>query len=910
MGLGGESANLQVGIDGRGAQSGSRVVTRSLDDIERKALKTVSSVENLRRSFAGLALKVTGFLGLSLGFGAMIQSTIAAERALSKMAGMLRATGGASGQTVAGMEALSVALQKVSIYGDDAIQEGMALLLTFRNIGGNTFERTTRAALDMASALGMDLRSAFQTLGRAVNDPTTGLTMLTRIGIRISAPVKDAIDKLISLGKTAEAQNLVLAEMEARFKGMAATVRGNLGGAIEGLKNVIGDLFEMNMLEGASKLTGEIERLNKVLASDEARKAADVIGGILFRGINLAASSVVLLVNNLELLIPPLVAIGTVKAGLLAVNALLKLNALFTAGAGLVPGYTSLISRLGSAFTMFRAVPGFLNGIQAALLALGLTPGGLVLVAVGGLLTLAQALEGTFQAAQERLAGFNAELRNVDLDKLQAVVNATSGGATGIGGWRESVEIARRQEAGMRALGQTDALEMARTDRFKKSDWGVPVVGGGGAGAGKSSGVSAVDKLVTSIRDKMKYLGADGKTFLVTLDAWKAKLKPLSDDWKKIADLSLEIRQNASAMAGQEAAGKIKMIDPSVLNAKQIEKAALSMEDLREAAKDAESGTLDLYKSLNGSGMMSDADYLQIVKDRMEAIRQKYHEMVGEGVSITGLLQGDSNYSTLFGEAQSKMLETATKAMDNLKAQYDNGKIGLGQYEDALESLKNQFAEYPLVVKGVQDSIEALRQSTEASKITVHSLIRDADEALSNKLAGVAGDISDAFANAIVNGENLSDTLKNLAKDIAFLIVKTMILRAIGGLFGVGGGLFGGTSMSGLMGVLHTGGIVGSEGAHRYFSGLPKFHSGGLSNDEQLAVLKRGEGVFTPGQMKALGDGMNGGKGDTTVVNMTVKAIDAKGVSDFFTDNRGRIEGIVVNSVRRAGAVRTAMRGS
>ena len=98
-------------------------------------------------------------------------------------------------------------------------------------------------------------------------------------------------------------------------------------------------------------------------------------------------------------------------------------------------------------------------------------------------------------------------------------------------------------------------------------------------------------------------------------------------------------------------------------------------------------------------------------------------------------------------------------------------------------------------------------------------------------------------------------------------------------------------------------GIVGKEGASRFVSLLPKFHSGGLSGDEQVAVLREGEGVFTPEQMKALG-------GNHTIINMTIKAIDAKGVRDFFVQNRGYVESMVSHSIRRSGPVRTAMKGA
>lgn len=61
-----------------------------------------------------------------------------------------------------------------------------------------------------------------------------------------------------------------------------------------------------------------------------------------------------------------------------------------------------------------------------------------------------------------------------------------------------------------------------------------------------------------------------------------------------------------------------------------------------------------------------------------------------------------------------------------------------------------------------------------------------------------------------------------------------------------------------VLAMLHTGGIAGSEGSRRSFriginpAVLPRYHSG-IGPDEQMAVLRKDEGVFTPGQMRAIG---------------------------------------------------------
>ena len=66
-----------------------------------------------------------------------------------------------------------------------------------------------------------------------------------------------------------------------------------------------------------------------------------------------------------------------------------------------------------------------------------------------------------------------------------------------------------------------------------------------------------------------------------------------------------------------------------------------------------------------------------------------------------------------------------------------------------------------------------------------------------------------------------------------------------------------------MAGVAHTGGIVGSLSQHRkahagIFANAPKYHTGGIVGDKLLPsevpiIAKKGEGIFTPEQMDALG---------------------------------------------------------
>jgi hypothetical protein len=136
----------------------------------------------------------------------------------------------------------------------------------------------------------------------------------------------------------------------------------------------------------------------------------------------------------------------------------------------------------------------------------------------------------------------------------------------------------------------------------------------------------------------------------------------------------------------------------------------------------------------------------------------------------------------------------------------------------------------------------------------------------------VAKQSEDLFTNAFHSMEdaivNFTMTGKlsfgDLAKSIVADIIRIQVRQQAAGIVGQLGNLFGptyntgGVSLPGSFNPTnHTGGIVGAERTStRFVSGFPsnapRYHAGGIAGDEVPSILKRGEGVFTQGQMRNL----------------------------------------------------------
>jgi hypothetical protein len=102
-----------------------------------------------------------------------------------------------------------------------------AKLLTFNKLArsagklGGSFDRATKAAVDMASAgFGSAENNAVQ-LGKALNDPIKGVTALTKSGITFTAQEKEKIKTLVESNRMLEAQELVLKAIETQVGGTA-----------------------------------------------------------------------------------------------------------------------------------------------------------------------------------------------------------------------------------------------------------------------------------------------------------------------------------------------------------------------------------------------------------------------------------------------------------------------------------------------------------------------------------------------------------------------------------------------------------------------------------------------------------------------------------------------------------------
>lgn len=238
---------------------------------EERSRRINRAIGGISRSFGGL---IGGF-GFGLLIRGIVRATKEAEFAVAQLDAVVKSTGGAAGFTTPQLVEMSEALRDVTVFSDEAIQSMEGVLLSFTSITGREFERALELIADVSTALGRDLSSSAIIVGRALNNPTRGMNALSRAGIVFNEQQRKVIKNLVDTGKVAQAQNLILNELEARFGGSARAARETFGGALEGLKNTASDLLEVK--GGLPDITDSINTMTIALQDPALREGLDTL---------------------------------------------------------------------------------------------------------------------------------------------------------------------------------------------------------------------------------------------------------------------------------------------------------------------------------------------------------------------------------------------------------------------------------------------------------------------------------------------------------------------------------------------------------------------------------------------------------------------------------------------------------
>jgi hypothetical protein len=231
---------IAIGLD----QKALRKMNKQLRDTKKNFKRDFGAIaDSVKSAGRNMSMAITAPLAI-MGV-ASVKAFDMQAKAIAQVEAGLKSTGAAVGYTSEQLQKMASDLQNKTIFGDEEIlKDATAQLLTFTNIAGTNFARTQKIALDLATRLDGDLKSASIQLGKALNDPVANLTALSRAGIQFSKDQKSVIKSLTETGNLAEAQTIILNELEKQYGGSAEAAAAAGMGPFKQLANAVMDLSE------------------------------------------------------------------------------------------------------------------------------------------------------------------------------------------------------------------------------------------------------------------------------------------------------------------------------------------------------------------------------------------------------------------------------------------------------------------------------------------------------------------------------------------------------------------------------------------------------------------------------------------------------------------------------------------
>ena len=222
---------------------------------------------------------ILALAAVAAAFRFIVKAASNAEQAMVKFEALVKSTQMAAGLTADSLEEMARRMARDTLFSVSEMRDAMGVMLTFKEVAGSAFERSMAVATDMAQVLGTDVKSSVLQLGKALEAPEIGLSMLRRSGISFTQAQKDVIISLTRTGEKGKALDMILGQIEAQLGGTAKAAAGDgskvtLAGAFDELSRKF-ILFQEELLKGTTIL-GKFAQL--VMKIADLIPALDVIG--------------------------------------------------------------------------------------------------------------------------------------------------------------------------------------------------------------------------------------------------------------------------------------------------------------------------------------------------------------------------------------------------------------------------------------------------------------------------------------------------------------------------------------------------------------------------------------------------------------------------------------------------------
>lgn len=223
--------------------NGKDTLSPALKSSQKESDKLTKSLNQIPKTFSSMAGSVAGFYGAIAGVGAALTAVVggfslakaieeasAAEDAVNELNSALINTGKFTPQVSKSMQDFASSIQSFTRYSDESVLKTSALIQNLANLDEQGLKQATKSAINLASALRIDLDSAATLVGKAANG---NISAFQRYGVEIRKGANDA-----------ETFANVLKTLETRFGGTAQREISTFAGSLALAKNQFSDLLE------------------------------------------------------------------------------------------------------------------------------------------------------------------------------------------------------------------------------------------------------------------------------------------------------------------------------------------------------------------------------------------------------------------------------------------------------------------------------------------------------------------------------------------------------------------------------------------------------------------------------------------------------------------------------------------
>ena len=205
------------------------------------------SIGDLASSLKGILAGVGAAFSIGAMLGNMKESIGLAEiqiNAEQRLTSAIKARGAAAGVTAKEMIAWASQLQSVTTFGDEETIAAASRLMAFQSQTGDTLKRTMKAAMDLSAGGFGPLKNMSLLLAKSLEDPIVGMTALNKAGVVFNDTEKKRIRQLVESNQLGQAQDMILAQAEAKMKGVAEAMADTPVGRLQQAQNTLGDIKE------------------------------------------------------------------------------------------------------------------------------------------------------------------------------------------------------------------------------------------------------------------------------------------------------------------------------------------------------------------------------------------------------------------------------------------------------------------------------------------------------------------------------------------------------------------------------------------------------------------------------------------------------------------------------------------